>query len=200
MTCECGCGGKPSGNNRFINGHNRHIQSILSRGEINYGVVEDERVAFIPLGGGGVFIVDEEKAQIFQDINCSLKDGYAIASINCTNIKVHKLITDYGDMEHEHKNRNKLDNRISNLRPATREQNMSNVGPKIGHPTGYKGVTKLPNGKFRSRIRASGKQHNLGVHTCAEKAAKAYDEKAVEIFGEFAYLNFPEEWFREGVK
>jgi|TARA_R110002020_G_C15975619_1_gene747963 hypothetical protein len=34
----------------------------------------------------------------------------------------------------------------------------------------------------------------LGSYKTKEEAARAYDKKAIELFGEFAQLNFPEEW------
>lgn len=46
--------------------------------------------------------------------------------------------------------------------------------------------------KFNVRISANNKRFDLGYYDSAEEAARAYDAKAKELFGEFAYLNFPE--------
>lgn len=48
--------------------------------------------------------------------------------------------------------------------------------------------------KFYSRLWFEGRNHSLGYFVEEVEAARAYDRKAVELFGEFARLNFPEEW------
>jgi len=48
------------------------------------------------------------------------------------------------------------------------------------------------NSKWSARIRCDRKFYNLGEFDNQMEAAMAYDDKAVELFGEFAYLNFPE--------
>ena len=41
------------------------------------------------------------------------------------------------------------------------------------------------------------KRHiRLGYHRTAEEAARAYDRKAIEMYGEFAYTNFPSEEYK----
>ncbi len=46
--------------------------------------------------------------------------------------------------------------------------------------------------RWRARIGFKGKWIHLGDFADEIRAAMAYDDKAVELFGEFAYLNFPE--------
>jgi hypothetical protein len=91
----------------------------------------------------------------------------------------------------DHQNRDGLDNRRTNLRLASRSQNGRN---RIGHSkTGYKGVAlHSRSGKYQARIRIGGCLRHLGTFPTPEVAARAYDTAARELFGEFAYLNFPD--------
>lgn len=93
----------------------------------------------------------------------------------------------------DHKNHNGLDNRKSNLRLCTNAQNLYNKMPKKGCASRYKGVSLGNDSKtWRARIGFKGRRINLGYFADEIKAAMAYDDKAAELFGEFAYLNFPE--------
>jgi len=57
---------------------------------------------------------------------------------------------------------------------------------------GLKGVffDKYTN-KYRARINYKGKTIYLGRHKDIKDAGISYDKKALELFGEFAFLNFP---------
>lgn len=93
----------------------------------------------------------------------------------------------------DHINRNKTDNRMENLRTATKRDNESNKPATSRNSTGYKGVHWRGDAKkYRAVIRENGKRKSLGYFETAEEAARAYDEAARTIFGNFAYLNFPE--------
>jgi len=108
---------------------------------------------------------------------------------------MHRLITNApAGMIVDHRNHNGLDNRRENMRVCTREQNSHNQRPYRGSSCGYKGVTlHKRDGVFEVNIRYKGKLNYIGRFKDADDAAKAYDKKAVELFGEFAYLNFPNE-------
>lgn len=94
-----------------------------------------------------------------------------------------------GRKQVDHKNGDSLDNRKDNLRPATNQENSRNR--KITASSGYKGVwQRTDTGKWRARIKIDGKFIVLGqAFPTAEDAARAYNEAAVERFGEFAVLN-----------
>jgi hypothetical protein len=108
------------------------------------------------------------------------------------NIKMHRLIMNAPeDMEVDHINGNGWDNRRENLRLCTNLQNQWNRPKQRNNTTGYKGV-KRSRGKFRATIQFRKKDIHLGHFSTAEQAARAYDKKARELFGEFARLNFPD--------
>jgi hypothetical protein len=54
--------------------------------------------------------------------------------------------------------------------------------------TGYRGVTKEKN-RYRAVIYHERKAHNLGFFDTPEEAAKAYNKKSLELFGETGSLN-----------
>lgn len=87
----------------------------------------------------------------------------------------------------DHINRNTLDNRRSNLRECTPKQNSMNIGLRLKSSSGYKGVAlDKKDGKWQVTI--SGKY--IGRYTNKEDAARVYDNKAKQLYGEFAVTNF----------
>jgi hypothetical protein len=102
-------------------------------------------------------------------------------------------------MDVDHKNGDIFDNRKENLRICTRTQNRINSKPKKiaitkNHTKRYsefKGVTKDSLSTYRARIVHKGKKLSLGTYELEIEAALAYDKKAKELYGEFAWLNFP---------
>lgn len=79
------------------------------------------------------------------------------------------------------------DDRIENLRPATRSQNMGNRKLNANSRSGLKGVQwRERDSKWRARITLNGRQKELGLFDTAEKAHAAYLEAARLLHGEFA--------------
>jgi hypothetical protein len=91
----------------------------------------------------------------------------------------------------DHENRNGLDCRRENLRAATYSQNNANRRFSIKNTSGYRGVRKTKEGKWRAEIKVDSKKINLGCYWDIIEAAKAYDTASLKYFGEFANLNFP---------
>ena len=77
-----------------------------------------------------------------------------------------------------------MNNRMSNLRIATRSQNVANSCRSSA--SGIKGAYAKRNGRWHAQIRANGKLRHLGTFATAEAAGNAYAEAAREAFGEFA--------------
>jgi AP2 domain. len=110
-------------------------------------------------------------------------------------ISMHRFLLSHlptKGIEIDHKNRNGLDNQRENLRVATRSLNQMNCGPYKGNKSGYKGVSWRQKGRVIAQIYINTRRVYLGRFDTPEQAARAYDAKAKELFGEFAYLNFPE--------
>lgn len=89
----------------------------------------------------------------------------------------------------DHINRNKLDNRLENLRIITAKENSYNRTKSKNSNNIYKGVKKSGN-KYIATISKDGITKNIGGFETIEDAAKAYDMMAEELFGEFAAKNF----------
>ena len=108
------------------------------------------------------------------------------------NVKMHQEIM--GTVEGkviDHINHNGLDNRKANLRFVTAQQNTWNKRKQKGsYSSRYKGVHWVKCEKnWRAVITCNKKVIYLGRFDDEEAAAKAYDEKAKELFGEYASLN-----------
>ena len=111
-----------------------------------------------------------------------------------TGILMHRLILKAKEGELvDHINHNTLDNRRCNIRICTASQSNFNLRPKkrtAEIASRYKGVCWHTIGKkWSSYIGKHGKVKYLGLFMEEKDAAKAYNEAAKELFGEFAYLN-----------
>lgn len=109
----------------------------------------------------------------------------------CKKIYMHRLIMETPKgFDTDHINGNKLDNRCSNLRLATRSENEANKPKKAGCSSKYKGVCwHKQRGCWKAEIKINGKKKHLGVFLSEEVAAEAYNKAATERFKEFAKLN-----------
>jgi hypothetical protein len=89
----------------------------------------------------------------------------------------------------DHINHIKDDNRWANLRDATHSQNHANKAKLKNNTSGYKGVSwNKQCKKWESQIGYMNKDIHLGKYTTPQEAAEAYKKKAIELFGEFAYM------------
>lgn len=103
---------------------------------------------------------------------------------------MHSMLTGYERTDHiDHDG---LNNQRHNLRKATAGQNSHNSRPHVGAASPYKGVSwNSAKRKWTVQIYKEGKSRFLGTFTDEMAAARAYDAAAIEMFGEFAYVNFP---------
>lgn len=91
------------------------------------------------------------------------------------------------DREVDHKSRDTLDDRISNLRLATRSQNIANTTIPATNTSGYKGVSwHAQTSKWGARISFRGRSKSLGLFDDPREAHEAYMEAARSLQGEYA--------------
>ena len=94
--------------------------------------------------------------------------------------------------EIDHIDRDKHNHKIENLRLASKSQNGANKAKRPGnYSSKYKGVCKVPSGKWVAVIQVKMKRVHIGTFDTEEQAARAYDKRAIKLFGQFALLNFP---------
>lgn len=161
-------------------------------------------IVHIPLKNGLEATISESKMAIAADFSWRLRkhsrmEGkyYAEATVpeeyrgqfKHRTESLHRVITGAPDgVQVDHKNGNGLDCTDDNLRFATHSQNTSNRHYK--NKTGYRGVSRIwKSSRFSAQIEYQGKTMYLGSFDTAREAAKRYNEKALELFGEFAILN-----------
>lgn len=120
------------------------------------------------------------------------KEGYHVLRINNNSIYAHRAawIYVYGNIENseiDHVNRIKTDNRIINLRLATRSQNI--INRMFENSTGYRVVTEVNRLKSKSKFVAASRLNNKRIHIGtfdnAEDAAFAYQLFIFKTFGDF---------------
>jgi len=164
----------------------------------------------IPLSQGRVALVDDEDYEELIKYNWHAyrhrNTYYAIRNVELypgarTTVKMHRQIMRAlpGEII-DHKNGNGLDCCRNNLRIASSSQNSANKRIKAGSKSQYKGVSwHKQHGKWYACICRNYKQIFIGLFKDELEAAKAYDRKAIELFGEYAKTNFPlEEHQKDG--
>lgn len=117
--------------------------------------------------------------------------GYLRIMINGKRYLAHRLAWLYvfgslPDCDVDHVDGCKTNNRIANLRLATRSQNIANAGHRKNNRLGLKGVHRTRTGNYAAQIRVDGKKMHLGRYDCPAAAHLAYVVKASSVFGEYA--------------
>jgi hypothetical protein len=113
---------------------------------------------------------------------------YAMRQTGRKFIRMHVLV--FGDNNPDHIDRNGLNNRRGNLRPATKSQNGANSKLKKNNTSGFKGVYWYKAfQKWTGSIMCNGKRHFTGYFSDAREAARTYDSLSRKLFGKFATTN-----------
>jgi hypothetical protein len=161
-------------------------------------------MAEIPLSKGKVAIVDDELYEYLSQWKWFYhKNGYAMRSYRengkYKKERMHRSVLRAPDgYDVDHINGDKLDNRKSNLRSATRSQNNYNKSVQRNTTSGFKGVSwSKQRNKWRSRIFVDKREMHLGFFEYKIDAAMAYNEAALKYHASFANLNTLDEVIAE---
>ena len=159
----------------------------------------DPEVRHIPLGNGLFAIVDAADYDRLRKYRwCATRRGrnvYAVSSENGRTVSMHRmLMKPRRGYVVDHIDGNGLNNRRCNLRVCTPAQNLANKAPR-GGSSQFVGVYRYRD-KWGANVTRRGKCYYVGTFDDEVEAAKARDRKAYELHGEYAYLNFPEDFGR----
>ena len=209
MLCRCECGKTVIVRNDSIRAGRTKSCGCMPRHPSHRPLVVPESIRMsrnkVPLGGkraaGRVALVDESDYELVMQYRWHIQEDkrpghqagpYARAWMGGKQIFMHTLITGYFRVDHA--DGNGLNNRRSNLRPATAAQNLANTHRRpAGGTSRYAGVSRQSNStRWVARITYEGTILYLGSFVSEEEAALAYDKAARELYGEFARPNFPE--------
>jgi hypothetical protein len=161
-TCSVeGCNGK----HRCKGYCSKHYQQYLKYGEIRkefeLNGVNKNGIVFIYIGDKVTYVDMEDYNRIKSFRWYIDKDGYVVGYVNGKMVKLHRFITDCPqDKVVDHINRNKLDNRKSNLRICSVKDNNKNHSKSCNNKSGYKNIYKVKNRElWKVAIRADGNEY-----------------------------------------
>jgi hypothetical protein len=162
-----------------------------------------EDVRYIPLTKNLFATVDAaDYAWLSRHKWCVLNNGggryYACRSSGGKTVLMHRVIVNARPGEVvDHIDGNELNDRRNNLRICSKAQNAYNMRPRRGKTSRFRGVYRRKRSdRWYAAVSHKGVSYPLGHFDSEIEAARARDAKAVELYGEHTYLNFPEEWIR----
>ena len=142
--------------------------------------------------GGKIYdlITNEEKGYYCR--SCGYKRLWFNGKLWLQHRLIYFITHGYLPKRLDHIDRNKLNNKIENLRPAAQSHNVVNSEIRSDNTTGYRGVVnhKLVKGWTAQGSTLDHKRKHLGTFTCKKEAGLAYNYHALSTYGhEFAEFN-----------
>ena len=124
-------------------------------------------------------------------VGSARKDGYLSVFIGGHHHLLHRVIFlwhhGWLPAQVDHRDLNRSNNRIDNLRPATQSNNGANRGAYASNKSGFKGVCwNRAVGKWQAQIRVNRKVKHLGYFNDPAEGGAVYAKAAAELHGEFA--------------
>ena len=119
--------------------------------------------------------------QVNNCAGCIDSKGYLRIKFNGKKYLNHRLIylMHYGYLPKmlDHIDNNRSNNKIENLRPATRSENLKNTLLRCDNSSGHKNVQfHAPTNKWKVSLRVNGKKKHIGLYDDIEIAALVADE------------------------
>lgn len=206
--CQCGCGQKtriaPKTDRQrgWVRGEpiaQIRFHFARPKEDCSVGPVVLPGCVVIPLTKGYYAIVDEADAErVLAHSWCAVEKDrvvYAQSRVSGVLVFLHNFLVEAptGQLI-DHENSDGLDCRRANLRNASNAGNSQNTRIRSDNRSGFRGVHwSEREGCWIAAISASRRRRTLGRFDDPVRAAKAYDDAARELHGEFARLNFPAE-------
>lgn len=201
-TCRCGNPKTPKSKS-CISCWKSYLRTPRRKPDDVVFIQNRERCRYIPLPKGKQAICSEADFAEFCQYNWQTSKGtrssyfsvYRMINVNGRQTRVfmnRTVCPSEAGLDPFHRNGNRLDCSRNNLVLSTNVQAVHSAGKRPDNTSGYKGVFKVKEkgiwgGKWTSTIKYKTERFYLGVFPTAYEASLAYQRKATELVGEFAY-------------
>lgn len=140
------------------------------------------------MNNGGEFLIDKEDYDLVKEITWNLDNcGYVSSLVNGKRVQQHRLIMGCkhkDGLQIDHINRNKIDNRKSNLRTVSQKENQRNKDAMNTSKTGIRGVCyEKERNKWRVQINTDEGRKRFRCNTL-EEAIKLREKLEREYWNE----------------
>lgn len=195
--CQCSCGNQELLSIRgdsLLGGHTKSCGCLQSENAYIVGKQNQTYNKYNLSGDYGILwssntneavYFDLDDADVVLQYNWRINDyGYPVASINRKAIAMHVLL---GCKNYDHHNRNKLDNRRTNLVQCTVQENARNGSVRTNNTSGFIGVSQRKDTqRWEAAITIDSRKIHLGYFANKYDAIKTRLKAEAEYFGDFS--------------
>ena len=176
---------------------------------VTYSFSADGNICYGRLANGKQFIIDSDMYPLIENIKFYLVYGDRVDRVPYISDAKGNLLHTYimpkiKGMEIDHVNMDTMDNRKSNLRICTHQQNQMNQDLQKNNTSGVTGVSYYkPRGKYRDRIKIGQHDIHLGYYKTFQEAVQARNVGMECMFGEYGRYNAVPKapnWIKDQVK